>query len=88
MFIRGGPTVQVCCRPEVQPLTLLLRTIFYENLSEKGTPFVYLLLTNGTPFTNLVLNFASLLNAVLIHCLFFFFKFNIYPGASNLAELV
>ena len=36
-------------RPEVQPLTLLC-TIFHE----KGTPFVYLLLTNGTPFTNLV----------------------------------
>ena len=67
MFIRGGPTVQVCCRPEVQPLTLtpyLLRTIFYENLSEKGTPFVYLLLTNGIPFTYLVYNFASLLTAV------------------------
>ena len=36
-------------RPEVQPLTLLC-TIFHE----KGTPFVYLLLTNGTPFTYLV----------------------------------
>ena len=36
-------------RPEVQPLTLLY-TIFHE----KGTPFVYLLLTNGTPFTYLV----------------------------------
>ena len=35
--------------PEVQPLTLLY-TIFHE----KGTPFVYLLLTNGTPFTYLV----------------------------------
>ena len=42
--------------PKVQPLTLLY-TIFHE----KGTPFVYLLLTNGTPFTNLVKNFASLL---------------------------
>ena len=40
-------------RPEVQPVTLL-RTIFHENLSEKGTPFVYLLLTNGTPFPYLV----------------------------------
>ena len=35
-------------RPEVQPLTLLY-TIFHE----KGTPFVYLLLTTGTPFTYL-----------------------------------
>ena len=31
---------------EVQPLTLLY-TIF----NRKGTPFVYLLLTNGTPFS-------------------------------------
>ena len=46
-------------RPEVQPLTLLY-TIFHE----KGTPFVYLLLTNGTPFKYLVQNFASLLTAV------------------------
>ena len=36
-------------RPEFQPLTLSY-TIFHE----KGTPFVYLLLTNGTPFTYLV----------------------------------
>ena len=40
---------------EVQPLTVLY-TIFHE----KGTPFVYLLFTNGTPFTL----FASLLTAV------------------------
>ena len=33
----------------VQPLTLL-----YNIIHEKGTPFVYLLLTNGTPFTYLV----------------------------------
>ena len=32
-------------RPEVRPLARLY-TIFYE----KGNPFVYLLLTNGTPF--------------------------------------
>ena len=36
-------------RPEAQPLTLL-----YTICHEKGTPFVYLLLTNGTPFTYLV----------------------------------
>ena len=38
-------------RPEVQPLTLL-----YAIFREKGigTPFVFLLLTNGTPFTFLV----------------------------------
>ena len=35
-------------RPKVQPITLLY-TIFHE----KGTPFVYILLTNGTPFTYL-----------------------------------
>ena len=36
-------------RPEVQPLTLLC-TIFHE----KGTPFVFFLLTNGTAITYLV----------------------------------
>ena len=46
-------------RPEVQPLTLSC-TIFHE----KGTPFIYLLLTNGTPFTYLVCDFACLLTAV------------------------
>ena len=40
MFIRGGSARRF------NPLY----TIFHE----KGTPFVYLLLTNGTPFTNLV----------------------------------
>ena len=29
-------------------------TILYTIFHEKGTPFVYLLLTNGTPFTCLV----------------------------------
>ena len=37
-------------RPGVQPLTLLYHCTI---LHEKGTPFVYLLLTNGTPFTYL-----------------------------------
>ena len=46
LFPRGGGGV---LRPEVQPLTLL-HTIF----GEKGSPFVYLLLTNGTPFTYFV----------------------------------
>ena len=32
-------------RPEVQPLTVLY-TLFHE----RGTPFVYLTWTNGTPF--------------------------------------
>ena len=36
-------------RPEVLPVTLSY-TIFHE----KGTPLVYLLLTNGTPFIYLV----------------------------------
>ena len=40
---------------EVQPLTVL-----YIIFHKKGTPFVYLLFTNGTPFTL----FASLLTAV------------------------
>ena len=45
-------------RPE--PPLPFLHTIFYR----KGIPFVYLLLTNCTPFTQLVQNFASLLTAV------------------------
>jgi len=49
--------------PEVQPLTLLY-TIFHG----KGTLFLYLLLTNGTPFTYFVYNFASLLTAVMGSC--------------------
>ena len=36
-------------RPEIQPLTLLY-TIF----ERKGTPFVYILWTNSTPFTYVV----------------------------------
>ena len=36
-------------RPRVRPLTLL-----YTILDRKGTSFVHLLLTNGTPFTYLV----------------------------------
>ena len=40
MFIEGGSA------PRSNPFTLLY-TIFHE----KGTPFVYLLLTNGTPST-------------------------------------
>jgi len=42
-------------RPEVQPLTLL-HTIF----DREGTPFVYPPLKNGTPFTYLLKNAASL----------------------------
>ena len=48
----GGYTTNFCkgrLRPEVQPLTLL-----YTTFHEKGSPFVYLLLTNGTNFTDLV----------------------------------
>ena len=44
---------------KVQPLTHL-----YIILDRKCTPFVDLLLTNGTPFTDLVQNFASLFTAV------------------------
>ena len=50
---RGGYPGKL--RPEVYPLTLL-NTIF----DRKGTPFVYLPLTNVTLFTNLVKNFALL----------------------------
>ena len=46
-------------RPEVQPLTLL-NTIFHD----KGTPFVYLLLKNGTSFAYVAQTFTSLLIAV------------------------
>ena len=46
-------------RPAVQPL-ILLYTIF----DRKGTPFIHLLLTNGTPFTYQVSNIASQLTAV------------------------
>ena len=45
----GGHSTIFCIgrlRPEVQPFTLL-NTIF----DRKGTPFVYLPLKNGTPFT-------------------------------------
>ena len=38
--------------------------------TKKGTPFVYLLLTNGTPFIHLVWNFASLLTAVTVRAVF------------------
>ena len=50
---RGGYPGKL--RPEVYPRTLL-NTIF----DRKGTPFVYLPLTNVTLFTNLVKNFALL----------------------------
>ena len=53
MFIWGGSVLR-------SELLTLLHTI----LHEKGTPFVYPLLTNGIPFTFLVQNFASLLTAV------------------------
>ena len=43
IFIRGGST------PKVQPLTLL-----YVIFHEKGTPFVYLILRNHTPFSYLL----------------------------------
>ena len=61
---RGLNPVKFCTgrfRPKLQILTLLC-TMF----DRKGTPFVYLLLTNGTPFTNLFKNFTSLLTAVKV----------------------
>ena len=45
-------------RPEVLPLSLS-----HTVSDRKGTPFVYLLLTNDTPFTYLVQTFSSLLTA-------------------------
>ena len=39
MFIRGGPTVQVCCRPEVQPLTLSFTYHFLRKPFRKRYPF-------------------------------------------------
>ena len=41
--------------PRAQPLTLYI----YISLGSKGTPFVYLILTNGTPFPYLVYKFTS-----------------------------
>ena len=51
-------------RPEVQPLTLSYTCTIFDR---KGTPIVYLLLTNGTPVTYLVCNVASLLTVVKSH---------------------
>ena len=51
-FTRGGETLNKClykeARPGIQPVTLV-----YSIFPEKGTPFVYLLLKSGTPFTYL-----------------------------------
>ena len=49
----GGGVLNKCLYREALPrgpTPYLLYTIFYK----KGTPFVYLLLTNSTPFTYLV----------------------------------
>ena len=45
----GGRVLNKCLCPEVQLLTLL-HTIFHK----QGTPFLYVLLANGIPFTYLV----------------------------------
>ena len=52
-FIRRGSA------PGTNPLPFVC-TI----LDRKGTPFVYPVMTNGTPFTYLILNAASFLTAV------------------------
>ena len=52
MFIRGGSA-----RSNSLPF---YKPFFYV----KGNPFVYLLLTNGISFTDLISNFTSLLTAV------------------------
>ena len=59
-YLRNVYTGRV--RPEIQPLTLL-----HTSFHEKGTPFVYLLLTNGAPFKYLVyriLHFVTTVNAL------------------------
>ena len=43
---------------------MLPHTLLYTIFGRKGTPFVYLPFTNGTSFTYLVSNFASLSTAV------------------------
>ena len=53
MFIRGGSAPRSNSLHFYNPFFYL-----------KGTPFVYLLLTNGISFTDLISNFASLLTAV------------------------
>ena len=53
----GGGTHQRGSAPGTNPLPFVC-TI----LDRKGTPFVYPLVTNGTPFTYLILNAASLFN--------------------------
>lgn len=50
--------------PEGQPLTLSYTCTIFDR---KGTPIVYLLLTNGTPFTCIVCNVSSLLTVVKSH---------------------
>ena len=60
-FSRGGST------PRSNPLPFL--TAFFH---DKGTPFVYLLLTTGTLFTYLVQNFASQLCSVFLTLIVFF----------------
>ena len=58
----GGYSPKRCVRRlrlEVKPRTLL-NTVF----DRKGTPFLFLPLKNGTPFTYLVYNFAFILTAV------------------------
>ena len=66
-FIRGGSS------PRSNPLPFL--TAFFH---EKGTPFVYLLLTTGTLFTYLVQNFASQLCSVFLTLIVFFFPFAVH----------
>ena len=54
----GGYSQQFLNAQGSNPLTL------FDIFHEISAPFVYLLLTNGTPFTYLVWNFAALLTAV------------------------
>ena len=56
----GGGTQQSFLRRGSAPTSSPIPSAFmYHFFDKTGTPFVYLLLTNGTNFTHLVKNFTS-----------------------------
>ena len=50
----GRGLLNKCLYGEAPPRLVQPLTLSYTIIHKKGTPFVYLLLTNGTPFTYLV----------------------------------
>ena len=63
----GGEGTQqmfICLYGEAPPRDPTPYTFINHFFYVKGNPFVYLLLTNGISFTDLISNFASLLTAV------------------------